>query len=63
MLPLTARADAPPAPPAGSPLPDEGVLGAFVITGVNAGQAPLPKIAVLPSLSPVYEDVIVRGVV
>jgi len=38
------------------------VLGAFVITGVNSNER-LPKIAVLPSLSPDYEDVIVRGVV
>ncbi|MES1173921.1 MAG: hypothetical protein ABUL62_06295 [Myxococcales bacterium] len=66
-LPLSVqpcRADTPPPAAAASPLPpDEGVLGAFVITGSNVGQAPLPKIAVLPSLSPVYEDVIVRGVV
>lgn len=53
-----AHADPPSAPP-----PDEGVLGEFVITGSNAGQIPLPKIAVLPSLSPDLEDVIVRGVV
>ena len=39
------------------------MLGEFVITGTNSGQVPLPKIAVLPSLSPDLEDVIVRGVV
>ncbi len=61
-LAAPALADAPAAAP-GNPAPDEGVLGAFVITGSNTGQAPLPKIAVLPSLSPAYEDVIVRGVV
>src|SRR6478609_5606996 len=55
---LPAHADAPSAAP-----PDEGVLGEFVITGSNAGQVPLAKIAVLPSLSPDLEDVIVRGVV
>src|SRR6478736_4231493 len=59
-LALPARADAPAAPP-GTPPPDEGVLGEFVITGSNAGQVPLPKIAILPSLSPDLEDVIVRG--
>ncbi len=37
------------------------MLGEFVVTG--ATQEVLPKIAVLPSLSPDYEDVIVRGVV
>jgi TolB protein len=58
-----ALADTPPAPAStGNAAPDEGVLGAFVITGVNT-QERLPKIAVLPSLSPDYEDVIVRGVV
>lgn len=63
LLSVPAAADAPPAaPPAGSAAPDEGVLGAFVITGVNNSER-LPKIAVLPSLSPDYEDVIVRGVV
>ncbi|HEX2674587.1 MAG TPA: tolB protein [Polyangiaceae bacterium] len=61
-LALPAHADAPAVPP-GTPAPDEGVLGEFVITGSNAGQIPLPKIAVLPSLSPDLEDVIVRGVV
>ena len=61
-LALPAQAQAPAAAP-GAPPPDEGVLGEFVITGSNVGQAPLPKIAVLPSLSPDLEDVIVRGVV
>ncbi len=61
-LPMPAHAQAPASAPATS-TPDEGVLGEFVITGSNAGQVPLPKIAVLPSLSPDLEDVIVRGVV
>ena len=55
-----AAADTPPAAP--TPAPDEGVLGAFVITGVNTNER-LPRIAVLPSLAPDLEDVIVRGVV
>jgi TolB protein len=60
---VPAAADAPPpATSAANAAPDEGVLGAFVITGVNTSER-LPKIAVLPSLSPDYEDVIVRGVV
>jgi len=45
-----------------APPPDESVLGELPITGTS-GQAPLPKIAILPSLSPDYEDVIVRSVV
>lgn len=49
-------ASAQPAPPA-----DESVLGEFVVTGTQHEK--LPKIAVLPSLSPDLEDVIVRGVV
>jgi TolB protein len=60
---IPAYAGTPPAPAStATAAPDEGVLGAFVITGVNT-QERLPKIAVLPSLSPDYEDVIVRGVV
>jgi TolB protein len=61
LLAVPAAADAP-AASVGTPTPDDGVLGAFVITGVNTAER-LPKIAVLPSLSPDYEDVIVRGVV
>jgi TolB protein len=50
------------APAAATPAaPGENVLGEFVVTG--ATREVLPKIAVLPSLSPDYEDVIVRGVV
>jgi TolB protein len=48
------------AQPAPAPA-DESVLGEFVVTGTQ--QEKLPKIAVLPSLSPELEDVIVRGVV
>jgi TolB protein len=64
LLSVPAAADTPASSAAAAPAaaPDEGVLGAFVITGVNTGER-LPKIAVLPSLSPDYEDVIVRGVV
>jgi len=60
-LPLPAAAQTPP-PATPSPTPDEGVLGSFVITGVNSNER-LPRIAVLPSLAPDLEDVIVRGVV
>ncbi|MCA9591846.1 MAG: PD40 domain-containing protein [Myxococcales bacterium] len=42
--------------------PDESLLGEFVVTGTNT-QEHIPKIAILPSLSPDLEDVIVRGVV
>ncbi len=41
--------------------PDESVLGEMIITSSTVEK--LPRIAVLPSLSPDYEDVIVRGVV
>ena len=55
---------APPATPGGTPAtpaPNENDLGPFVVTGVH--QERLPRIAILPSLSPDLEDVIVRGVV
>jgi TolB protein len=52
----TALADTP-APP-----PDEAALGEILVTGTQAAEK-LPRIAVLPSLSPDYEDVVVRGVV
>ena len=52
----SAAAHAPAAPP-----PDESVLGEMIITSSTVEK--LPRIAVLPSLSPDYEDVIVRGVV
>ncbi len=42
--------------------PDETALGEILVTGTQAAEK-LPRIAVLPSLSPDYEDVIVRGVV
>jgi len=47
----------PAAPPA-----DESALGEILVTGSQASEK-LPRIAVLPSLSPDYEDVVVRGVV
>jgi len=43
------------------PPADESPLGEFIVTGVT--QERLPRIAILPSLSPDLEDVIVRGVV
>jgi TolB protein len=54
-LSVGAAAD-PPAPPA-----DESVLGEMIVSGTTVEK--LPRIAILPSLSPDYEDVIVRGVV
>lgn len=61
----TAPGAAPATPGAAAPVasaaPNENVLGEFVVTG--AVQEKLPRIAVLPSLSPDLEDVIVRGVV
>src|SRR5690606_21544964 len=44
-----------------APPPDESLLGEFVVTGVV--EEHVPKIAILPSLSPALEDVIVRSVV
>ncbi len=52
---FSASADVPAA------APDESVLGEMIITSSTVEK--LPRIAVLPSLSPDYEDVIVRGVV
>lgn len=54
-LSVSAFAD-PTAPP-----PDESVLGEMIITPETVEK--LPRIAILPSLSPDYEDVVVRGVV
>ena len=54
-LSMSAAAQAPP-PPA-----DESALGEMIITPSTVEK--LPRIAILPSLSPDYEDVIVRGVV
>jgi TolB protein len=47
----------------GDKKPDEAALGVLPITGNAAGQQPLPKIGILPSLSPDLEDVLVRSVV
>ncbi|MGC4091834.1 MAG: hypothetical protein QM756_28915 [Polyangiaceae bacterium] len=47
--------------PAAAPRADESALGEMLVTGTT--QERLPRIAVLPSLSPDLEDVIVRGVV
>jgi len=52
----SALAEPPAAPP------DETALGEILVTGTQATEK-LPRIAILPSLSPDYEDVIVRGVV
>jgi TolB protein len=43
------------------PKPNEDLLGEFVVTGVV--QEKIPKIAILPSLAPDLEDVVVRSVV
>lgn len=43
--------------------PDESVLGEFVVTSSATANEHVPKIAVLPSLSPDMEDVVVRGTV
>jgi TolB protein len=53
---MPAHAQSTPTPPA-----DENPLGEFVVTGTI--QEHVPKIAVLPSISPSLEDVIVRNVV
>jgi TolB protein len=45
-----------------APTADETALGEILVTGSQATEK-LPRIAILPSLSPDYEDVIVRGVV
>jgi TolB protein len=47
--------------PGSKPPPDESALGELPITGTT--QEHVPKIAVLPSLSPDMEDVLVRGIV
>jgi TolB protein len=61
LVSFPAAAQAPAPGPAATPAPDESVLGEMIITSSNVEK--LPRIAVLPSLSPDYEDVIVRGVV
>lgn len=53
--PLVAHAEEPPA--------DESALGTLVITGAENPAEKVTKLAVLPSLSPDLEDVVVRGVV
>jgi TolB protein len=57
----SAAAPAPAAPAASPPQGDESQLGGFVVTGTAVEK--LPKIAILPSLSPDLEDVVVRSVV
>lgn len=57
LAPARAEAQLAPVPP-----PDERALGEFVVTG-REQQEKLPRIAILPSLAPDLEDVIVRGVV
>jgi len=63
--PTTPGAAAPPkSAPVANPAvskPNESLLGEFVVTGVVHEK--LPKIAILPSLSPDFEDVVLRGVV
>lgn len=66
-LPAAAQAPAPAAPAAANApaapgaAPNEAVLGEFIVTGHQ--QEKLPRIAILPSLSPDIEDVVVRSVV
>jgi TolB protein len=59
--PAQAAAPAPAPAPAPPPQPNESELGGFVVTGHAVEK--LPKIAILPSLSPDLEDVVVRSVV
>jgi TolB protein len=63
--PPTSPAPAAAAPPAASApktaAPNESLLGEFVVTGHV--EEHIPKIAILPSFSPAFEDVIVRSVV
>lgn len=56
LLPAVGRAQA-----AATPPPDETVLGEIPVTGSTAEH--FVKLAILPSLSPDLEDVVVRGVV
>jgi len=56
LLSLTTIARAQVTPPA-----DESVLGTLVVTADEKAQ--LLRVAILPSLSPVHEDVVVRGIV
>src|SRR5690606_1821145 len=48
-------------PSQGKALPSEDVLGEFVVTGTVKEH--VPTIAILPSLSPALEDVIVRSII
>lgn len=63
--PAPAKPAPAPAPAPGSKasvaVPNESVLGEFVVTGVV--EEHIPKVAILPSFSPAFEDVIVRSVV
>jgi TolB protein len=61
LLSAPAHAQAPASAPTPA-APSQDVLGEFVVTGVTRGER-LPRIAILPSLAPDLEDVIVRGVV
>jgi TolB protein len=60
-LPELALAQAAPPAAPGAPPPDESVLGPFVVTGHT--EEHVTKLAVLPSLAPDLEDVILRSVV
>lgn len=59
---LAAAQQLSPTTPSDSQPADERALGEFVVTGRHL-QEKLPRIAILPSLAPDLEDVIVRGVV
>lgn len=56
LFPHPAKADTSAKPP-----PDESLLGEYVVTGTV--QEHIPKIAILPSLAPDLEDVLVRGII
>ncbi|HEY8942678.1 MAG TPA: tolB protein [Polyangiaceae bacterium] len=58
LVPAAANAQS----PAAAPTADESALGELLVTG-REQQEKLPRIAILPSLAPDLEDVIVRGVV
>ncbi len=62
LLGVPSKAQAPAVPPApAAAQADESALGELVITGHKAEK--LPRIAILPSLAPDLEDVMVRSVV
>lgn len=59
-VPAIARAQSS-SPDTSKAAPKEDILGEFVVTGTT--QEHIPKIAIIPSMSPALEDVIVRSVI